>query len=97
MEELMAQAAQMQKKVAAAQETLANTTVKGVAPRGTCIAEMTCRYDMVGITLNPDIISHGADAVAAAVLDAIRDAKAKADEIINREMSAATAGIQIPE
>lgn len=97
MEELMSQAAEMQKKVAAAQETLATTTVKGIAPDGACIAEMTGRYDLLKITLNPDIIAKGSDAVTAAFMAAYNDAKAKADDLINRVMGAATAGMPMPE
>ena len=96
MESLMAQAAELQNKVAAAQDRLSQTKIKGIADNGTCIIDMTAKYDMLGITIRPEILSAGADAVANAVLTAYRDAKQKADVIIDQVMGDATAGIPMP-
>lgn len=96
MEALMAQAADLQNKVAAAQEQLAQTKIKGIATGGSCIVEMTGKYDVLKITIRPDILSQGADAVADVVLSAMKDAKAKADETIDQVMGDATAGVQMP-
>ena len=96
MESLMAQAAELQNKVAAAQEQLAKTVIKGIAPNGACIVDMTGKYDVLKLTINPDVLSQGADAVAAVVLSAYRDAKVKADSIIDKVMGDATAGIPLP-
>ena len=92
----MAQAAELQNKVAAAQEQLAKTVIKGIAPNGACIVDMTGKYDVLKLTINPDVLSQGADAVAAVVLSAYRDAKVKADSIIDKVMGDATAGIPLP-
>ena len=96
MESLMAQATQLQNKVAAAQEQLAKTIVKGIANNGACIIDMTGKYDMVKITINPNILTQGADAVAETVMAAYTDAKAKADATIDRVMGDATAGVPLP-
>ena len=96
MEALMAQAAELQNKVNAAQEQLAQTMVKGVAENGACIVDMTGKYEVSKVVINPDVLSRGADAVADAVLSAYRDAKAKADVVIDNVMGAATAGIPLP-
>ena len=96
MEALMAQAADLQNKVAAAQEKLAQTKIKGIATGGACIVEMTGKYDVLKITIRPDVLSQGADAVADVVLSAMKDAKAKADETIDQVMGDATAGVQMP-
>lgn len=96
MEALMAQAAELQNKVAAAQEQLAKTVIKGIAPNGACIVDMTGKYDVLKLTINPDVLSQGADTVAAVVLSAYRDAKVKADSIIDKVMGDATAGIPLP-
>lgn len=97
METLMAQAQELQTKVAAAQEKLASMHVKGIANDGACIVDMTAKYDIVSVTLRPDVLSAGADAVGKIVADAYRDAKQKADEIIDRVMGEATAGMPMPE
>lgn len=97
MESLMAQAAELQNKVAVAQEQLANTNVKGLSSDGMCIIDMTCKYDMTKVIINPNIMVSGADAVAAAVLSAYQDAKSKADKVIDDVMSSATAGMSLPQ
>lgn len=96
MESLMAQAADLQNKVAAAQDQLANTVVKGIAQNGACIVDMTGKYDLIKMVINPEILSQGAEAVAQIVSDAYRDAKQKADVMIDKVMGDATAGVPLP-
>ena len=97
MEALMAQAAELQNKVAAAQEKLAQTNVKGIAGNGVCIFDMTGKNEVLKVTIHPSVLSQGADAVSAAVLSAIKDAKEKADVLIDRVMGEATAGMPMPQ
>lgn len=97
MQDLMAQAQQLQTRVAAAQETLAKTTVRGIATGGTCIVEMSGKYDFLSIKLREDISGRSANEIADIVLAALRDAKAKADAIIDDVMGNATAGMPLPE
>ena len=96
MNDLMAQAQQLQSKVAQAQEKLANTTVRGIASGGACIVEMTGKYDLLSLKLREDISGRDADEIADIVLSALRDAKAKADAIIDDVMGEATAGMPLP-
>ncbi len=96
MEQLMAQAKDLQDKVAAAQEKLAHTTVRGIASGGACIVEMTGKYDLLSMKLREDISGRAADEIADIVLSALRDAKAKADATIDDVMGDATAGMPLP-
>ena len=96
MDALMAQAAELQNKVAAAQDKLAKTVIKGIAPNGSCIVDMTGKYDLVKLTINPDVLSGGVASVEQAVMAAYRDAKQKADTMIDQVMGDATAGIPMP-
>lgn len=96
MEALMAQAAELQNKVAAAQEQLGKTVVKGIAQNGACIVDMTGKYDVIKLTINPDVLTQGVTAVETAVVAAYMDAKQKADTIIDKVMGDATAGIPMP-
>ncbi|MBQ4069993.1 MAG: YbaB/EbfC family nucleoid-associated protein [Alphaproteobacteria bacterium] len=96
MNTLMAQAAELQNKVAAAQEQLAKTTVKGIADSGACIVDMTGKYDMVKISISPDVVAQGASAVERVVMAAYLDAKRKADAIIDQVMGDATSGVPLP-
>ena len=95
MQDLMQQAQQLQSRVAAAQEKLANTTVRGIADNGACIVEMTGKYDLVSLKLREDISGRVADEISQIVLAALRDAKSKADEVIDNVMSDATADMPI--
>lgn len=97
MNDLMAQAKQLQNKVANAQDKLAHTNVRGIASGGACIVEMTGKYDLVSLKLRDDISGRSADEIANIVMAAMRDAKEKADNIIDEVMGDATAGIPLPE
>ena len=97
MEQLMAQAKELQDKVSAAQDELGRTHVKGIADAGACIAELTCKYDIVAVTVSDAAAARGGAYVSKVVTDALRDAKTKADEIIDRVMGAATSGMPMPE
>lgn len=96
MEALMAQAAELQNKVSSAQEQLGKTKVKGVSENGSCIIDMTGKYDILNIKIHPTVLAHGVDVVAQVVLSAYRDAKQKADELIDKVMGEATAGVPMP-
>lgn len=96
MESLMAQAAELQNKVAAAQTQLAKTVVKGIADNGACIVDMTGKYDLVKMTIAPELLTRGADVVADVISAAYRDAKSKADDLIDNIMGDATAGVNLP-
>ena len=96
MESLMAQAAELQNKVAVAQDQLAKTVVKGIAQNGACVIDMTGKYDVIKLTINPGILADGVGAVESAVMAAYMDAKQKADTRIDKVMGDATAGIPMP-
>ncbi len=97
MEALMAQAAELQNKVAAAQEQLAKTTIKGVSENGSCVVDMTGKYELTNIKIHPTVLAHGVDTVVSVIMSAYRDAKQKADELIDRVMGEATAGVPMPQ
>ena len=97
MENLMAQAAELQNKVSAAQEKLGSMRISGVAENGACVVSISGKYDMLGISIRPDLVSRGTDGIARLVMTAYNDAKAKADAVIDEVMGEATAGMPMPE
>lgn len=97
MESLMAQASELQSKVADAQEKLGSMRVKGLSAGGACIVDMSGKYDINSVTINPKLLNDGVSAVEDAVLAAFRDAKQKADKLIDDVMSDATAGMPMPQ
>jgi hypothetical protein len=96
MDALMAQASELQSKVADAQEKLAGMHVKGLASGGACIVDMSGKYDILGVTINPNLLADGVHAIESAVMSALHDAKNKADKLIDDVMSDATAGMPMP-
>ncbi|MCL2538328.1 MAG: YbaB/EbfC family nucleoid-associated protein [Alphaproteobacteria bacterium] len=97
MKALMEQAKQLQGKVAAAQESLGQSTVKGIAGNGMVIVELTGKYDLVKLTINPDLMTEDLETVTAMISAAFNDAKSKADALIDKVMGDATAGMPMPE
>ena len=95
MESLMAQAQDLQSKISAAQDSLAQMHVKGIADNGAVIIDMTGKYDIVSVNIKPETLSLGADMVSKLVFDAYKDAKSKADNLIDKTMSAITGGLPL--
>ena len=94
-ESLMANAKNLQDKIAQAQESLGNMRVKGISGNGALVVDMTGKYDLVSVIIRPDILGNGADMVAKLVADAYRDAKEKADKLIEQVMSNASGGLSL--
>ena len=92
MEALMAQAQGLQKKISDAQDALGQQRVKGIAENGAVVVDMTGKYDVVDVKIHKDALSLGAEKLSEMVLDAYRDAKSKADTLIDKTMSAITGG-----
>lgn len=96
MEQLMAQAQELQSRVSEAQDKLSSTKVKGIAGAGDCIIEMTGKYDLVKLTISDKAMQHSAAELSEIISIAFRDAKTKADSIIDNVMAEATDGVSIP-
>ncbi len=92
MESLMAQAQSLQMKISAAQDSLANMHVKGISENGGVIVDMTGKYDVVSVVVRDDVLSLGSSKVSELVKNAYKDAKAKADILIDKTMSEITGG-----
>lgn len=94
--EMMAQAKELQARVRAAQDSLDDVTVKGLAGNGAVIVEMTGKYNIKNIIISPNAMSMTPDTLAEIVKNAFQDAKSKADDIIDQKMSEATQGTNLP-
>ena len=93
MEELMANAQNLQMKISAAQDALALQHVKGIADNGNVVIDMTGKYDIVSVNIKPSALGQGAEVLSKIVFDAYKDAKQKADVLIDKTMSAITGGL----
>jgi nucleoid-associated protein EbfC len=94
---MLKQLQQMQQNVAAAQEKLAGETVEASAGGGTVTAVMSGDLVLKELRINPEAVDPAdvemlQDLVTAAVNEALRSAQ----ELSQRLMSQATAGMQMP-
>lgn len=94
--EMMAQARELQTKVTAAQDSLSKINVKGIAGDGAVIVDMTAKYDVQNVIISDEAIKNTPENLAKIVAQAFIDAKAKADAIIDKTMSDATQGVELP-
>ncbi len=94
--EMMAQARDLQARVSAAQDNLGKITVKGLANNGAVIVEMTGKYDLVNVIISDAAMTKNASELAKIVMDAFMDAKTKADAVIDKAMADATNGVELP-
>ncbi|MDR3208460.1 MAG: YbaB/EbfC family nucleoid-associated protein [Rickettsiales bacterium] len=96
MNELMKQAKELQDKVAAAQNELANVSVKGIAGAGLAIVELDGKYNLKKLTISPDLLKESAGDASAMISAAYNDAKVKVDAVIDKVMGEATGGMNLP-
>lgn len=90
MESLMAQAQSLQSQISAAQDALATMHVKGVSGNGMVVVDMTGKYDVIDVKIDKNALSTGAENLSELVTLAYKDAKTKADILIDKKMSEIT-------
>ena len=91
---LMAQAAQMQQQLMAAQEQLARTQVTGSAGGGLVRATVTGAGEVIGLEIDPSAIDPSdAEGLADLVLAAIKDGNRAAAELQQRAMGPLAEGL----
>lgn len=92
----MKQAQEMQAKMMAAQERLADINVTGVSGGGMVKIVMNGRNEAQSITIDPSIVDkNDVEMLEDLILAAFNDAKSKAEEKSQEEMSKATSGIPL--
>lgn len=93
---MLKQAQQMQKKMEDAKNELANVKVRGEAGGGMVKIKMTGRNDVLGVEIDPLLLSEDKtmleDLVAAAMNDAVR----KVEVVREEKMGQMTAGFNLP-
>ncbi len=94
MEALMSQAQSLQNKIAAAQEALGQMQVRGIGGNGNAVVTMTGKYDVVSVVIQPGALEGGAVTVSQYVFDAYKDAKEKADALIEKTMNEVTGTLE---
>ena len=90
MESLMASAQDLQTRISAAQDSLAQMQVRGIGGNGYVVVTMTGKYDILSVVVQPAALESGAENVSRYVFDAYKDAKDKADALIEKVMNEVT-------
>ncbi|OGN85911.1 MAG: nucleoid-associated protein, YbaB/EbfC family [Chloroflexi bacterium GWC2_73_18] len=90
-------AQQMQAEMARVQAELEATTIEGSAGGGAVRATVTGKQDLVSVTIDPEVLDGGdvelvQDLVVAAVNDALRAARALAEQ----KVASITGGLRLP-
>ena len=93
MEQLMAQAQDLQTKINEAQDSLAQMQVRGIGGNGNVVVTMTGKYDVLSVMIQPTALTSGAETVSKFVFDAYTDAKNKADSLIEKVMGEVTGSL----
>lgn len=90
MEQLMAQAQDLQAKISAAQDLLSTQQVRGIGGNGDVIITMTGKYDVLSVLVQESALKVGTDGISKLFMDAYMDAKSKADALIQKVMNEVT-------
>ena len=97
MMKLMKQVQEMQGKVAAMQETLAQVSVVGVAGGGLVQVTMNGRGELRAVKIDPSLMTASeVEMLEDLIVAANADAKSKADAVSQEKMKDVTAGLPIP-
>ncbi len=96
-EALLKQAQAMQQKMQQMQEELGRRTVEGQSGGGMVTAVANGRQELVSIRIDPQAVDvQDVPMLEDLVVAAVNQALANAREMVTKEMSALTGGIQIP-
>ena len=93
---LMKQAQQMQEKMQAMQEEVANSEVTGESGAGLVKVVMTGRHDVKSVTLDDSLMSEDKDLLEDLLAAAVNDAVRKVESVNKEKMASVTGGLNLP-
>jgi DNA-binding YbaB/EbfC family protein len=93
---LLKQAQKMQKQMAVVQASLAEADLDVTSGGGAVAVKINGQGEFQSLKLDPEFLKEDAAFVEETILDAIKEAAAKAKEMNEAEMQKATAGIGLP-
>ncbi len=97
MQQIFQQAQAMQKKMQEAQEKLDEIIVDGSAGGNMVKVQMTCKGEVKSLKIDPSLVdAEEIEVLEDLVVAAINDAKAKAQQKTEDEMSGVTGGLGLP-
>ncbi|MEN0087057.1 MAG: YbaB/EbfC family nucleoid-associated protein [Pseudomonadota bacterium] len=94
---IMGKVKDMQAKMEAMQEEMAEATVEGTAGAGLVTVTLTGKGDMQGVKVDPSlIVPDDVEILEDLIMAAHNDAKAKAAEMMAEKTAEITAGLPLP-
>lgn len=93
---LMKQAQQMQENMRRMQESLASLEVEGQSGAGMVKVQMTCKYEVKRVTIDPSLLGDDREMLEDLLVAAYNDAGRKVEATVAEKMSGMTAGLGLP-
>ena len=93
---LLKQAKKMQQKVEAIQEELTAAVLDITAGGGAVALKVNGQGEFLDLKLDPEFLKEDAEMVQDTILEAVKEAAAKAKALNEEKMAEATAGFQMP-
>ena len=94
---MMKQAAQLQSKMQALQDELANVEVEGASGGGLVTVRMTAKMEVRGVKIDPSLVKPDeAEILEDLLVTALNDARRKAEGAMQEKMQALTGGLGLP-
>jgi nucleoid-associated protein EbfC len=94
---MMKKAEELQRKMADMQEEAARSTVEGKSGGGLVTVTLTGKGEMKGLSIDPSLFKEDdVEVLEDLIVTAHNEAKAKAEEMMQKKMSEMTAGLPLP-
>ena len=94
---MMKQAAQLQSKMQAMQEELANVEVEGSSGGGLVAVRMTAKMDVKAVKIDPSLLKpEEHEIVEDLLVTALADARRKAEAAVQEKMQSMAGGLGLP-
>ena len=94
--QLMKQAQAMQQNMQKMQDQLAQLEVEGQSGAGLVKIQMTCKYDVKRVSIDPSLVGDDKEMLEDLVAAAFNDAARRVEATIAEKMSSVTAGMGLP-
>jgi DNA-binding YbaB/EbfC family protein len=94
---VMKQAMQLQSKMKALQDELAQVEVTGTSGGGLVVATMTAKMEVKSLKIDPSLVkADEREVLEDLIVAALNDARRKAEAAMQEKMSSLTGGLQLP-
>ena len=94
--QLMKQAQMMQENMRRMQDQLAALEVEGQSGAGMVKIQMTCKYDVKRVAIDPSLVGEDKEMLEDLVAAAFNDAARRVEAMVAEKMSGVTAGMGLP-